>query len=179
MQFQSAGDCSCRYLPLNIFWCRVLFRSGSCMTHAAWVRFRWRYVTYPINIDQGHLLLVEMFADLLAALHKPDENKNIAQEKIIEALKAISSVADNNVIQLRNSLPRASTWQLDLSSMAGFQFVIDQNKNHLFRNESKILKDCLKGWKGFEHNLALESRQQIKVLRNRYWNLLKFWLQSQ
>ena len=50
-----------------------------------------------------------MFADLLAALHKPDENKNIAQEKIIEALKAISSVADNNVIQLRNSLPRAST----------------------------------------------------------------------
>ena len=66
-------------------------------------------MTYPINIDQGHLLLAEMFADLLAALHKPDENKNIAQEKIIEALKAISSVADNNVIQLRNSLPRAST----------------------------------------------------------------------
>ena len=54
-------------------------------------RTRWWYVTYPINIDQERRLLVEMYADLLAVLHKPDENKKITQEKITEALKAISS----------------------------------------------------------------------------------------
>ena len=111
-----------------------------------------------------------MFADLLVALHKPNQNEYIGQGIVAEALKAIKqyNFRDNYVMLLRNSLPRASIWQLDLSSMAGFQFVIDQNKNHLFRNESKILKDCLKGWKGFKNNLAQESRQNIKQLRNEF-----------
>lgn len=51
--------------------------------------------------------------------------------------------------------------------MAEFQFVIDQNKNHLFRNESKILKDCLIGFQGFKY-LTVQVLHQYNhgLLRN-------------
>ena len=63
------------------------FRFGS--VNQSDLGFNTGIFTYPINIDQEHRLLAEMFADLLVALHKPNSNKNTDHDIITEALKAI------------------------------------------------------------------------------------------
>ena len=44
---------------------------GMGLRHESDIGYNAGIFTYPINIDQEHRLLAEMFADLLVALHKP------------------------------------------------------------------------------------------------------------